>query len=532
MNNILEINNLSINFATRDGAFKAVDDISFNIEKNKTMALVGESGSGKSVTAMSILQLLPRPQASYSQASSIKFKGDEIIDAPNDKLLNIRGNIVSMVFQEPMTSLNPYHRVGNQITESIILHTNTTKKEATDEAKKLLELVEIDDVERRFYAYPHELSGGQRQRVMIAMALVNKPQLLIADEPTTALDVTIQAQILDLMSKLKNELGMSILFITHDLGLVQQFSDNVCVMKDGVIVEQGVTSDVFNNPSHDYTKRLLDAEPKPKETRTLNNNPIIEVDNLNVFYNIPSANIFKKNTFHAVKDVSFKIFENTTIGLVGESGSGKSTLGKAIARLVAYDGNVFFKSKNINSNSHKNNKELKKDIQIVFQDPYGSLSPRMTIGEIVGEGLGVHFKLSKKEKEFKIDKVLSDVGIEINAKNKYPHEFSGGQRQRIAIARSLIMNPSFMILDEPTSALDRSIQIQVINLLKSIQDEYGLTYLFISHDLKVIRSMSDYIFVMKNGEIVESGISEEVFDQPKQEYTKKLLTAALRYASE
>ena len=532
MNNILEINNLSINFATRDGAFKAVDDISFNIENNKTMALVGESGSGKSVTAMSILQLLPRPQASYSQTSSIKFKGDEIIDAPNDKLLNIRGNIVSMVFQEPMTSLNPYHRVGNQITESIILHTNTSKKEATDEAKKLLELVEIDDVERRFYAYPHELSGGQRQRVMIAMALVNKPQLLIADEPTTALDVTIQAQILDLMSKLKNELGMSILFITHDLGLVQQFSDNVCVMKDGIIVEQGVTSDVFNNPSHDYTKRLLDAEPKPKETRTLNNNPIIEVDNLNVFYNIPSVNIFKKNTFHAVKDVSFKIFENTTIGLVGESGSGKSTLGKAIARLVAYDGNVFFKSKNINSNSHKNNKELKKDIQIVFQDPYGSLSPRMTIGEIVGEGLGVHFKLSKKEKEFKIDKVLSDVGIEINAKNKYPHEFSGGQRQRIAIARSLIMNPSFMILDEPTSALDRSIQIQVINLLKSIQDEYGLTYLFISHDLKVIRSMSDYIFVMKNGEIVESGISEEVFDEPKEEYTKKLLTAALRYASE
>ena len=532
MNNILEVSNLSINFATRDGSFKAVDDISFNIESNKTMALVGESGSGKSVTAMSILQLLPRPQASYSQASSIKFKGDEIIDASNDKLLNIRGNIVSMVFQEPMTSLNPYHRVGDQITESILLHTDSTKKEAIDEAKKLLELVEIDDIERRFYAYPHELSGGQRQRIMIAMALVNKPQLLIADEPTTALDVTIQAQILDLMSKLKNELGMSILFITHDLGLVQQFSDHVCVMKDGIIVEQGVTSDVFNNPGHDYTKRLLDAEPKPKEISTLNKNPIIEVNNLNVYYNIPSANIFKKNTFHAVKDVSFKIFENTTIGLVGESGSGKSTLGKAIANLISYEGDVFFKGKDLNSNSSKEKKELKKNIQIVFQDPYGSLSPRMTIGEIVGEGLGVHFKLSKKERELKIDKVLSDVGIEVNAKNKYPHEFSGGQRQRIAIARSLIMNPSFMILDEPTSALDRSIQIQVINLLKSIQDEYGLTYLFISHDLKVIRSMSDYIFVMKNGEIVESGISEEVFDEPKEEYTKKLLTAALRYASE
>ena len=532
MSNILEVSNLSINFATRDGTFKAVDDISFNIESNKTMALVGESGSGKSVTAMSILQLLPRPQASYTQASSIKFKGDEIIDAPNKKLLNIRGNIVSMVFQEPMTSLNPYHRVGDQITESILLHTDSSKKEAIDEAKKLLELVEIDDIERRFYAYPHELSGGQRQRIMIAMALVNKPELLIADEPTTALDVTIQAQILDLMSKLKNELGMSILFITHDLGLVQQFSDHVCVMKDGIIVEQGVTSNVFNNPSHDYTKRLLDAEPKPKEMSTLSKTPIIQVDKLNVYYNIPSVNIFKKSTFHAVKDVSFKIFENTTIGLVGESGSGKSTLGKAIANLITYEGDVFFKGKDLNSNSSKEKKELKKNIQIVFQDPYGSLSPRMTIGEIVGEGLGVHFKLSKKERELKIDKVLSDVGIEVNAKNKYPHEFSGGQRQRIAIARSLIMNPSFMILDEPTSALDRSIQIQVINLLKSIQDEYGLTYLFISHDLKVIRSMSDYIFVMKNGEIVESGISEEVFDEPKEEYTKKLLTAALRYASE
>ncbi|MDC1149889.1 dipeptide ABC transporter ATP-binding protein [Gammaproteobacteria bacterium] len=532
MSNILEINNLSINFATRDGNFKAVDNISFNIESNKTMALVGESGSGKSVTAMSILQLLPKPQASYSEASSIKFRGEEIIGASNNKLLKIRGNIVSMVFQEPMTSLNPYHRVGDQITESIILHTNSSKKEAMDEAKKLLELVEIDDVERRIYAYPHELSGGQRQRIMIAMALVNRPQLLIADEPTTALDVTIQAQILDLMSKLKNELGMSILFITHDLGLVKQFSDNVCVMKDGNIVEQGLTLDVFNDPSHDYTKRLLDAEPQPKKTVNLITNPLIKVENLNVYYNMPSVNIFKKNTFHAVKDVSFKIFENTTIGLVGESGSGKSTLGKAIANLISYEGEVIFKGKDLNTNSLKEQKELKKNIQIVFQDPYGSLSPRMTIGEIVGEGLAVHFKLSKKEKESKIDKVLLDVGIDINAKNKYPHEFSGGQRQRIAIARSLIMNPLFMILDEPTSALDRSIQIQVIDLLKSIQHEYGLTYLFISHDLKVIRSMSDYIFVMKNGEIVESGISEEVFDKPKEEYTKKLLTAALRYASE
>lgn len=531
MNNILEINNLSISFTTRDGEFKAVDNISFNIENNKTMALVGESGSGKSVTAMSVLQLLPRPQASYSESSSIKFKGDEIINASKEKLLRIRGNIVSMVFQEPMTSLNPYHRIGDQITESIILHTDSSKKEAVDEAKHLLNLVEIDDVDRRFFAYPHELSGGQRQRVMIAMALVNKPQLLIADEPTTALDVTIQAQILDLMSKLKNELGMSILFITHDLGLVRQFSDQVCVMKDGVIVEQGNTEKVFEEPQHAYTRRLLDAEPKAKESTVSDRNPIIQVKDLNVFYNIPSGNIFKKSSFHAVKNVSFEIFKNTTIGLVGESGSGKSTLGKAIANLISYEGDISIDGKNLSQLSSQERKELKKDIQIVFQDPYGSLSPRMTIGEIVGEGLGVHFKLSQKEKENKIDKVLSDVGIEVQAKNKYPHEFSGGQRQRIAIARSLIMNPSFMILDEPTSALDRSIQIQVINLLKDIQDEYGLTYLFISHDLKVIRSMSDFIFVMKDGVIVESGISEEVFDNPKEEYTKKLLTAALRYAS-
>ena len=369
---------------------------------------------------------------------------------------------------------------------------------------------------------------GQRQRIMIAMALVNKPKLLIADEPTTALDVTIQAQILDLMSKLKKELGMSILFITHDLGLVKEFSDQVCVMQDGKIVEQGNTSTVFENPSHPYTQKLLNAEPQPKENINGELNPLIEIDGLNVFYTMPSINFLKKNKFHAVKDVSLNIYKNTTIGLVGESGSGKSTLGKAIANLINFDGKIAFNGQEI----AKSSKDIKKHIQIVFQDPYGSLSPRMTVGEIVGEGLGVHFKLSKKESTSRIDKVLTDVGIELSSKNKYPHEFSGGQRQRIAIARSLIMNPAFMILDEPTSALDRSIQIQVINLLKDIQDEYKLTYLFISHDLKVIRSMSDYIFVMKDGKIVESGISSDVFEYPKEKYTKKLLAAALRYASD
>ena len=433
-----------------------------------------------------------------------------------------------MVFQEPMTSLNPYHKVGDQITESVLLHTDKSKKEANEEGIELMRLVEIDDVERRFKSYPHELSGGQRQRIMIAMALVNKPKLLIADEPTTALDVTIQAQILDLMSKLKKELGMSILFITHDLGLVKEFSDQVCVMQDGKIVEQGNTSTVFENPSHPYTQKLLNAEPQPKENINGELNPLIEIDGLNVFYTMPSINFLKKNKFHAVKDVSLNIYKNTTIGLVGESGSGKSTLGKAIANLINFDGKIAFNGQEI----AKSSKDIKKHIQIVFQDPYGSLSPRMTVGEIVGEGLGVHFSLSKKESTSRIDKVLTDVGIELSSKNKYPHEFSGGQRQRIAIARSLIMNPAFMILDEPTSALDRSIQIQVINLLKDIQDEYKLTYLFISHDLKVIRSMSDYIFVMKDGKIVESGISSDVFEYPKEKYTKKLLAAALRYASD
>ena len=528
MKNIVEVKNLSIDFNVRNGTFRAVDNINFDIQNNKTLALVGESGSGKSVTAMSIMQLLPMPQASYSENSSIKFDNKEIINASKQDLLSLRGNIISMVFQEPMTSLNPYHKVGNQITESVLLHSKVSKKEAKDEALNLMKLVEIDDVERRFNSYPHELSGGQRQRIMIAMALVNKPKLLIADEPTTALDVTIQAQILDLMSKLKEELGMSILFITHDLGLVREFSDQVCVMQNGHIVEKGNTDDVFKNPEHSYTQKLLNAEPQPKLDINTEEIPLIKIENVDVFYDMPSINFFNKNRFHAVKNASLNIYKNTTIGVVGESGSGKSTLGKAIANLIKYEGDILYDGKNIRYSS----KEIKKHIQIVFQDPYGSLSPRMTVGEIVGEGLGVHFNLTKLETQKRIDKVLNDVGIEIDAKNKYPHEFSGGQRQRIAIARSLIMNPAFMILDEPTSALDRSIQIQVINLLKDIQNEYELTYLFISHDLKVIRSMSDYIFVMKDGKIVESGFSNQVFEYPKEKYTKKLLSAAIRYASD
>ena len=530
-NSLVKISNLSVDFAVRDGSFRAVDGVSFDLHKNETLALVGESGSGKSVTAMSILQLLPRPQASFGSSSSIKFDGNEIIDASSADLRKIRGNIISMVFQEPMTSLNPYHRVGDQITESILLHSKKTKAKAIDEAKDLMKLVEIDDVDRRYKAYPHELSGGQRQRIMIAMSLVNKPQLLIADEPTTALDVTIQAQILDLMSKLQNELGMSILFITHDLGLVEKFSDKVCVMKDGKIVEQGNTHEVFKNPIHEYTIQLLNSEPKPKNSFNHTSDPLLEINDVNVFYNIKSESLFKSSQFHAVKNINLDIHKNSTIGLVGESGSGKSTLGKAIANLVNFEGKIIFNGKDIKNLTQKEQKEAKRDIQIIFQDPYGSLSPRMTIGEIVGEGLSIHFSLTNEEKNQRIDKVLSDVGIDPSMKIKYPHEFSGGQRQRIAIARSLILNPSFVILDEPTSALDRSIQIQVIELLKKLQDEYSLTYLFISHDLKVIRAMSDYIYVMKQGEIVEHGKSDIVFETPQEDYTKRLLTAALKYAT-
>ena len=531
MKPLLEISNLSISFQVRKAEFSAVKNLNLSIKENQIVGLVGESGSGKSVTAMSIMRLLPEPKASYSNESSILFDGTEILSADPTTLRKIRGNKISMIFQEPMTSLNPYHRVGDQIVESILLHKAQSKSEAMHEAKNLMTLVEIPEVDRRFASYPHELSGGQRQRIMIAMALANKPKLLIADEPTTALDVTIQAQILDLMTKLKDEVGMSILFITHDLGLIEKFSDSITVMQKGVVVEQGDTKSVFLNPRHEYTQKLINSEPSPKQETLPEKTHFITVKDLNIFYPLPNKTFFKKDFFHAVKDVNFSIPKNSTIGLVGESGSGKSTLGKALAGLINYQGSVIYDGQDISLLNSKESKLIKKDIQIVFQDPYGSLSPRMTVGEIVGEGLDVHFNLNKKQKDERIADCLKAVEINPDDRFKYPHEFSGGQRQRVAIARSLILNPSFMILDEPTSALDRSIQIQVIELLKNIQTEYELTYLFISHDLKVVRSMSDYIFVMQNGLIVESGPANQVFSSPEEEYTDKLLNAALRYST-
>ena len=531
MKPLLEISNLSISFQVRKAEFSAVKNLNLSIKENQIVGLVGESGSGKSVTAMSIMRLLPEPKASYSNESSILFDGTEILSADPTTLRKIRGNKISMIFQEPMTSLNPYHRVGDQIVESILLHKAQSKSEAMHEAKNLMTLVEIPEVDRRFASYPHELSGGQRQRIMIAMALANKPKLLIADEPTTALDVTIQAQILDLMTKLKDEVGMSILFITHDLGLIEKFSDSITVMQKGVVVEQGDTKSVFLNPRHEYTQKLINSEPSPKQETLPEKTHFITVKDLNIFYPLPNKTFFKKDFFHAVKDVNFSIPKNSTIGLVGESGSGKSTLCKALAGLINYQGSVIYDGQDISQLNSKESKLIKKDIQIVFQDPYGSLSPRMTVGEIVGEGLDVHFNLNKKQKDERIADCLKAVEINPDDRFKYPHEFSGGQRQRVAIARSLILNPSFMILDEPTSALDRSIQIQVIELLKNIQTEYELTYLFISHDLKVVRSMSDYIFVMQNGLIVESGPANQVFSSPEEEYTDKLLNAALRYST-
>jgi len=531
MKSLLKISNLSVNFQVRKKEFSAVKNLNLSINENQIVGLVGESGSGKSVTAMSIMRLLPEPKATYAEESSIMFDGEEILSADKASLRKIRGNKISMIFQEPMTSLNPYHRVGDQIVESILLHKAQPKSEAVSQAKNLMNLVEISEADRRFMSYPHELSGGQRQRIMIAMALANKPKLLIADEPTTALDVTIQAQILDLMTKLKNEVGMSILFITHDLGLIEKFSDTITVMQEGVVVEQGDTKAVFSNPQHVYTKKLINSEPSIKEVTLIEQPPLISVKDLNIFYPLPKKTFFKNDFFQAVKDVNFSIPKKSTIGLVGESGSGKSTLGKALAGLINYQGSIIYDGSDIGQLNTKELKAIKKDIQIVFQDPYGSLSPRMTVGEIVGEGLDVHFNLSQKQKDERIADSLQAVEINPDDRFKYPHEFSGGQRQRVAIARSLILNPSFMILDEPTSALDRSIQIQVIELLKNIQQQYELTYLFISHDLRVVRSMSDYIFVMQNGVIVESGPAKQVFSSPEEDYTDKLLNAALRYST-
>ena len=525
---LLSIDELSVSFATPGGDVDAVRHISFDIGEGETVALVGESGSGKSVTALSVLQLLPYPVARHP-SGSVRFQGDEVMGADEAALRGIRGNRISMIFQEPMSSLNPLHTVQKQIAETLILHKGLSEAEARARVLELLKLVGLANAEQRLTAYPHELSGGQRQRVMIAMALANEPDLLIADEPTTALDVTIQAQILKLLKDLQAEFGMAMLFITHDLGIVRKIADRVCVMREGEIVEAGETASLFADPQHEYTQRLLAAEPKgskiaPEESAPL----IIEGDDVKVWFPIKKG-LLRRTVDHvrAVDGISVTVRAGQTVGVVGESGSGKTTLGMALLRLEQSTGDIRFEGRDIQALSVSDLQPLRRQMQVVFQDPFGSLSPRMSIGEIIAEGLRIHDPDGNAaSRDAKVVEALQDVDLEPDSRFRYPHEFSGGQRQRIAIARAIVLRPRFIVLDEPTSALDMSVQAQIVDLLSDLQRKYGLAYLFISHDLKVVRALSDHVIVMKDGKVVEQGATEAIFDNPVEPYTKALMAAA------
>ena len=529
MTNILDVRKLSVSFMQDGREVKAVKDISFNIATGETVALVGESGSGKSVSALSTVQLLP---ASAQVSGEVLFSGKNLGDFNEKELQKVRGNEISFIFQEPMTSLNPLHNLEKQILESLAVHQNIFGPEAKAKVIELLHKVGIDDAARRLKSYPHELSGGQRQRVMIAMALANAPKLLIADEPTTALDVTIQAQILDLLADLKASDGLSLLFITHDLGIVRKIADRVYVMREGEIVETGITSDLFESPKHEYTKMLLAAHnvgiPQPINADAT---PVIRTDQVKVWFPIKTG-LMRKTTDYvkAVNSATLELFEGETLGIVGESGSGKTTLALAILKLISSSGNIIFSDKNIQKISSKEMRRLRAGMQIVFQDPYGSLSPRMTVAEIIAEGLTVHRAGQEKDEELGlVSDIMKEVGLDPTLMHRYPHEFSGGQRQRIAIARAMILKPKLVILDEPTSALDMTVQVQIVELLRNLQKKYKLAYLFISHDLKVVRSMSHRIIVMKQGDIVEQGDNQQIFSNPQHEYTKELLKAALDF---
>jgi microcin C transport system ATP-binding protein len=524
---LLEVKNLSVNFGTGDDAVRAVRNISFDIKRGETLAVVGESGSGKSVTALSILQLLPYPMANHPNGS-IRFQGRELVGAPPRDLLDVRGNRISMIFQEPMTSLNPLHTIERQVNEVLILHKGLTRSAARKRTLELLEQVGIPEAANRLDAYPHQLSGGQRQRVMIAMALANEPDLLIADEPTTALDVTIQAQILKLLKTLQARYGMALLFITHDLGIVRKMADRVCVMTKGRIVEQGPVAQVFDNPQHSYTQHLLSAEPKGQPVEA---DPaaaeILKLDDVKVHFPVKRG-VLRRTVGHirAVDGVSLTLREGHTIGLVGESGSGKTTLGLALLRLEGSKGGIQFDKQDLQALSQRELRPLRRQMQIVFQDPYSSLSPRMSIAEIVGEGLQVHRIGSESERSRMIDQALIEVGLDPAARERYPHEFSGGQRQRIAIARALVLKPRLIVLDEPTSALDMSVQAQIVDLLRDLQTRHKLAYLFISHDLKVVRALADEVLVLRHGKVVERGSAQQIFERPQTPYTQALIAAA------
>ena len=526
---LVSVEDLSVDFRGGGGnVVHAVKNVSFDIGKAETVALVGESGSGKTVTALSILRLLPYPAASHP-SGVIRFKGEDLMALPLDGLRHVRGNQISMIFQEPMTSLNPLHTIEQQIGEVLKIHRGLSNSAAQARVLDLLNKVGIEDPKGRLDSYPHQLSGGQRQRVMIAMALANEPDLLIADEPTTALDVTIQAQILDLLLKLKSEFNMAMLLITHDLGIVRKMADRVCVMTNGEIVERGVTRDIFASPQHPYTKHLLASEPKGTPPAADPKAPtILEAKDLRVWFPIKRG--FMRHTvghIKAVDGIDLEVKEGQTLGVVGESGSGKTTLGLALLRLVSSDGPIIYLGDRIDGYDLKKMRPLRRDMQIVFQDPYGSLSPRLSIAQIIEEGLLIQKPdMDRTERRARVSKALKEVGLDPAAQDRYPHEFSGGQRQRIAIARALVLEPKFLILDEPTSALDVSVQAQIVDLLRDLQKRYKLAYLFISHDLKVVRALANDIIVLRHGKVVEQGPARTVFAEPKTDYTKALLAAA------
>jgi len=525
---LLRVENLSVSFGHGDRESKAVRNISFTIGKGETVALVGESGSGKSVTALSAMQLLPYPLA-HHPTGSIRFKDEEIVGADPATLHRMRGDRIGMIFQEPMTSLNPLHTIQKQIAEVLAIHSKIDTAQARERVLELLHQVGLREAESRLTAYPHQLSGGQRQRVMIAMALANDPELLIADEPTTALDVTIQAQILALLRDLQVQRGMSMLLITHDLGIVRKVADRVCVMTGGEIVEQGETKQIFEAPQHEYTKNLLAAEPKGRPLETPPDTPVVvECDDLKIWFPIKKG-VLRRTVGHvkAVDGVTVQIREGRTVGVVGESGSGKTTLALGLLRLQTSEGPIVFLGKRIDGLSWKELRPMRHDMQIVFQDPYGSLSPRLSVGEIIGEGLLVHRpEMTYEERRALVSETLREVDLDPATQDRYPHEFSGGQRQRISIARVMVLKPKLVVLDEPTSALDMSVQAQIVDLLRDLQATHDLAYMFISHDLKVVRALADEVIVMRNGRVVEQGRAADIFDAPKEEYTRALIKAA------
>ncbi len=525
---ILSVNNLSVSFTTNDGIVDAVKNVSFELQAGETLSIVGESGSGKSVSTNALMKLLP-DNAIVHPDSSIMFEGESILDKTERQMQRIRGDRIGMIFQEPMTSLNPYMRVGIQVAEAMMCHRSVNQRKAKERVLELFDLVHLPNPQQAYDKYPHEFSGGQLQRIMIAMALINEPDILIADEPTTALDVTVQAEVLLLIKEIQAKMGMAILFITHDLGVVKHFADRVLVMCKGEVVEEGITEHLFSEPQHEYTKMLINSIPKGSKTPVDEKaSELLNAEDIRVKFLVKPHFIASKNEyFEAVKGISLQLKQGETLGIVGESGSGKSTLGRALIGLLPSTGKIEFKGQNMASLSDKERFNLKKDVQMVFQDPYGSLSPRMTIGEIITEGLTVHRPyLNKKERMQKERDALREVRLDPASINRYPHEFSGGQRQRIAIARALILEPSFILLDEPTSALDRSVQLTVIDLLKDLQKKHNIGYLFISHDLSVVKALSDRVLVMQKGEVMEQGSAQEIFHQPKSEYTRKLIDAS------